>query len=213
MEQGTSIVIPWRQNNCEWRKKSFDCVLDHMKKYNPIVSDDLSDPFSRSGSRNLGASLCNNDIIMFLDADTLIPHDQIDEAIQLAKEGYIVHPFSMYHSLSLEGTKNVYKGNRPSVRYSDWHINWATGGAVAMSRDIFFDYGQYDTDFVDWGFEDSAMLFVRKLAGIEVKRTLGNCYHLWHPRPTDQEAMDRNQKLYEEKYLALQSDIINTEDI
>lgn len=197
----SNIVIPFRAGNDMWRQKSSQYVFRHMEKYDPVFADDGADPFSRSGSRNAGASKCPDDVIMFLDADTYIHHDQIDAAIELAREGYMVHPFTHYHFFNAFATKVIYRTNVIDYTRSEWNIDYATGGAIALPREMFFDYGGYDENFVDWGYEDAAFIVVRQRAGHEVKRIDGNCAHLWHPRPENWKAIQENEKRYTEKYL------------
>jgi predicted glycosyltransferase involved in capsule biosynthesis len=202
MEQTTSIVIPWRSAGDMWRDASFEYVSKHMEKYNPIIADDGAIPFSRSGSKNLGASLCTDDVVMFVDADTVIPHDQIDAAIELARQGYMVHPFTEYHAYSRYNTREVLEGRLDlSPKMSEWCIDWATGGAIAMPKDFFFSIGSYDEGFIDWGFEDAALLIVGKKAGVELKKIPGQCYHLWHPREPENDNILKNKDKYLREYM------------
>jgi len=199
---GTDIIIPWRSSGDWWRDQSFKYVSRHMEPLHPLYVDDGSEPFSRSGSKNLGAASVNASVIMFLDADTVIPHDQIRAALGLASQGYLVYPFSNYHSINSHKTKQIFKGElEPDERYSDWNINWATGGAMAIPKDLFYEIGAYDEGFIDWGMEDAAILVMARRAGIDVKRIEGNCYHLWHPRQDENQNILNNYKKYQTEYL------------
>ena len=196
-----SIVIPFRSSNDLWRQQSVRYISKHMSKYKPIFADSGDTPFSRSGSRNAGAAQCEDDVILFLDADTYIPHEQIDAAIDLARQGYMVHPFTHYPFFNGKETKAIYRTNVIDYSRSEWNIDYATGGAIALPREMFFDYGGYDEEFIDWGYEDAAFILVRQKAGHEVKRIDGNCAHLWHPRPENWKAIQENEKRYIEQYL------------
>lgn len=198
----TDIIIPWRPAGDWWRTESFKYVSRYMEPLRPLYVDDGSEPFSRSGSKNLGAETSSADVIMFLDADTVIPHEQIVEAFEIAKEGYFVYPFTYYHSISPRNTKLVFRGEiEPAPIYSDWNIGWATGGAMAMPRDLFYQMGAFDEGFIDWGMEDAALLVMARKAGIEVKKVEGNCYHLWHPRTPENENILNNYSKYQKEYL------------
>jgi predicted glycosyltransferase involved in capsule biosynthesis len=202
MEQKTNIVIPWRSSGDWWRDRSFEYVLEHMQKYNPIIADDGTKPFSRSGSKNLGAKQCTDDVVLFLDADTVVPHEQIDAAIELARQGYMVHPFSEYHSIPSNYSRQIFiNEQKPSPKISNWSIDWATGGAIAMPKDFFFSIGAYDEGYIDWGFEDISLIIVGKKAGVELKRIPGNCYHLWHPREEENENILKNKEKYLSEYM------------
>lgn len=203
MESNTNIVIPWRPSGDWWRTEAFRYVSKHMEPYLPIYADDGTQPFSRSGSKNLGAAQVVDSVVMFLDADTVIPHDQIDAAIDLAKEGNLVYPFTEYHSLSPESTKAIFRGDVafPTPLHSLWAIGWATGGAMAIPKDLFYEIGAYDEGFIDWGMEDAAILIMARKAGIDIKKIEGNCYHLWHPREEENENIKNNILKYQREYL------------
>lgn len=201
METLTNIVIPWRDSGCKWRRRSFEYVMRHMEKYNPIVSDDGATPFSRSGSKNLGASLCTDDVVMFVDADTVIPHDQIDEALQKAREGYLAYPYTYYHAMSSSTTEDIYQGFNPNGDISHWSVTWATGGGMAISKETFEKIGKYDENFIDWGMEDAAILVMARKAGIEEYKVEGNCYHLWHPRQEENDNIRANIQRYKKEYM------------
>jgi GT2 family glycosyltransferase len=203
MDSTTDIIIPWRNSGDWWRAEAFRYVSRYMQAWGPIYADDGSQPFSRSGSKNLGAQSTNAECIMFLDADTVIPHEQIKQAFDLAKEGYLVYPFTEYHSVSPKNTKSIFRGDiaYPTPLHSQWAIGWATGGAMAIPKDLFYEIGAYDEGFIDWGMEDAALLVMARKAGIEVKKIEGNCYHLWHPREEENENILNNVKKYRTEYL------------
>lgn len=201
MGQHTNIVIPWRDSGDAWRKRSCDHVARHMLFYPFIFADDGSEPFSRSGSKNLGAASCTDDVVMFLDSDTIIPHSQIDEAFELARQGYVVHPYTHYHAMNAQASMDIYDGKYPSGDDSEWNITWATGGATVIPMELFNEIGRFDEGYIDWGFEDISLLIAARNAGAEVKRVEGNCYHLWHPRAPENDQMRANAEKYRREYL------------
>jgi predicted glycosyltransferase involved in capsule biosynthesis len=179
---GTDIIIPWRSSGDWWRDASFKYVSRHMQPLHPLYVDDGSTPFSRSGSKNLGAQTTSADYIMFLDADTVIPHDQIQQAFELAKQGYLAYPFTNYHSIGSHKTRLILNHELSlDPQHSDWNITWATGGAMAIPKALFYE--------------------MARKAGIEVKNVEGNCYHLWHPRQEENENILNNYKKYQTEYL------------
>ena len=202
MARTTDIIIPWRPSGDWWRQSSFNYVSRFMEPLHPLYVDDGAQPFSRSGSKNLGARSSTADVIMFLDADTVIPHHQIMEAFEVAKQGCFVYPFNSYHSIGSHKTKLIFRGElEPAPEHSEWAIGWATGGAMAIPKDLFYEIGSFDEGFIDWGMEDAAILIMAQRAGIEVKRVEGNCYHLWHPREPENENILNNVKKYRTEYL------------
>jgi cellulose synthase/poly-beta-1,6-N-acetylglucosamine synthase-like glycosyltransferase len=198
----TSIVMPWRDSGDIYRRHSYEYVSKKMSEFFVVPCDSGHDPFSRSASKNLGASLVADDILVFLDADTMIPPQQIHDAVDLAREGHMVHPYTEYHGMAQRQSHYIVHGQaNPTADTSDWNISWATGGSIVMYREMFFDLGGYDEAYTDWGFEDISLIILGKNRGIELKRIEGNAYHLWHPRAPESEAILAGAERYRREYL------------
>lgn len=196
------IIVPWRPAGCEHRQAAFDYIRQHMRGYTLLIADDNSEPFSRAGSKNLGASMSAQDVLFFLDADMLVPHEQIDAAIELARTAGLVVAFDRYIYINKEITKLVLTDNIELFNVpAQYTASFPVGGAVAVRRDLF---PGYDTDFIGWGMEDVALVEALHWQGIELQRIAGPAVHLWHPGHMRDDNVINNERIYRQKYLGEQ---------
>src|SRR5512139_2601403 len=102
-----AIVIPWRDKGDAARADNFDIVYSYLRDLalGPVIvaGDGRSGmaPFNRSAAYNHGASSLDADVYVFIEADLLVPADQLFAAVRQASElpGLVV-PFSEYRYLS-----------------------------------------------------------------------------------------------------------------
>lgn len=197
-----SFIIPFRSEEPE-RIESFNLVHATLVADFPddeiVVADwplDDSDPWERSKARNRGALYADGDVLVFVDADSYVPANQLRRGIENC--GYRTHaawgfPFDKYYSLSEKGTKEFYSGlvGCPEYDYTfpgpdPFDRPDAVGGCVIVSRWAFETVHGYDERFVGWGFEDRCFaIALETLCGVGI-RTQGPLWHLWHPEPEEQ---------------------------
>jgi len=110
--------------------------------------------------------------------------------------------FTDFYSFDKEVTNKIYKDNIINFISSNKSKNFAVGGAICMTKDIFFDYGGYDINFIGWGYEDSDLLATRESKGIKLKRVDGFGGHLWHSREEKKQIslILNNQKYFIRKH-------------
>jgi hypothetical protein len=140
----------------------------------------------RSAARNvlldedLGA-----DVFYFADGDSLVPHEQLEAAVELAHERPgLVFAYDSYRRLSREHTELVTVENAelafelpPTIVFP----NSGSTGAVALTPAFFRQVGGYDEAYVH-GFEDLDFAYRCSLEA-PVRRVPGPLMHMWHPRP------------------------------
>lgn len=192
-----SFIIPFRSNEPE-RIESFNLVYATLVTDFPddevIVADSSSytdGPFNRSQARNWGAEDAEGDVLVFVDADSYVPKDQLVRAVAACPAWCF--PYDQYFALSEKGTKEFYSGLVASPEYdyvfpgSDPLDRPASeGGCVVVSRQAFAEVHGYDERFIGWGFEDRCFkIALETLCGPEL-RIPGPLWHLWHPEPEEQ---------------------------
>jgi GT2 family glycosyltransferase len=140
--------------------------------FSPVVVS-TPPPWSPGKARNRGAWLALGEVLVFNDADTIVPHEQIREAARLAAEQPgLVYGYSLYLSLA-EGAEPV------SGKVEREIVNSPSMGCAAISRECFERLGGFDESYQGWGYEDVDFA-VRAAELWPLRRVEGPAYHLWH---------------------------------
>lgn len=184
-----SLIVPWRAGDprreeiWDWCKR-FWAV--HYPELELIEVDDGQEPFSRGGSRNLGAEMAKGDILVFADADTLVGH--VHGAIELAEKGWwcFAYPAGMYCALTEEATDKLLTTDpgehlmEPVQEQCRQRIT-SYGGVLVVPREAFDAAGGYDPRFVGYGFEDNAIMFALDTMWKPHERATGWATAFEHP--------------------------------
>jgi hypothetical protein len=140
--------------------------------------------WSRASSRNAAAACLAGDVLVFADADTVVPVEQLEEAVEKARlaDDFVLAYTTLYRTLR----------NHPPLaqllrRPSGYRTRDVSNGVVAVSRGLWEEVGGFDERFEAWGGEDRAFLFAcLALRGRdEPLRVAGHAVHLWHPHDRD----------------------------
>lgn len=187
-----SIVVPWREEGT--RLPLFKWVTDRLTLQFPdaelLICDSGDQQFSRSRSRNLGASQSTRDFILFVDADTFTEKEFIEEGVRLLQHGAPwVLPYGdvEYFNLNEEFTEEVLQLScdtsiaKPSKGQYDFRLmSWA--GLVMVTKEMT-ERLKYDEGFNGWGHEDVAYrLKLDHERGPHQRVGLGYAMHLFHQR-------------------------------
>lgn len=183
------IVLPWRDAGCLLRRRHFEALSKYYSDNGfKVVIGDNDGEFSRSAARNAGVDSIKSNIAIVIDADNLIPPDQIRTAIKFveANTKYMVKPFARFGYLTEESTQEVYSAGFDNVgsldvQYINPTARGFNGGAYVLTKQNWYRVGGFDEAFVGWGAEDDAfhIMCKRRLRG--VRYTHGMDYHLYHP--------------------------------
>ena len=162
-----TVIIPYRDRRKDWRRQanldSAVCWWREQGCIEPIIVDDGrrgSAQFNRSAAMNRGAALADTDIIVFSEADLLVPFDQILEGVKLAAEkpGLVV-PFSRFMAMTEVDTNLV---RERTLHPADAEADQVRGdcqsiGAVnIVSRESIAAIGQFDEQFDGHAYDDDA---------------------------------------------------------
>lgn len=133
--------------------------------------------WSRASSRNAAAACLTGDVLVFADADTVVPVTQLERAVELAREtdGFVL-AYTTLHRLLRDQPLTF---QRPQGYRTDDVSN----GVVAVSRHLWEEVGGFDERFIDWGGEDRAFLYACLTLRDQEQpvRVPGPGVHLWHP--------------------------------
>lgn len=180
------------------RVANADRVLDHLRMagFRTLIASPQNGA-SMAHARNLGAEISEHEerpasVLVFNDADSIVPPRQILEAVHLAATAPgLVYAYDLYLRLDERGRIDQELFNPPSM------------GCVAISRDCFTEAGGFDQRFVGWGYED--VEFAQRCGRLwPLRRVPGVLEHLWHgdrraddsPVDADPELVVRNLELW-----------------
>ena len=179
-----SCIIPWRHNRERFRQfKRVQTIANDLAD-EVILADDGLSPFSRGAAINAGVRQAKGSILWILDADLIVPTEQLDEAILMARNyGSVVLPYDIYHYHSRISTRLYLKGH---MTQADWFAEkpmWtmdSIGGTAVMVRDTWEIVGGFDERMRGWGHEDN-QFWCAAMTYAAVDRVPGVLHHLWHP--------------------------------
>lgn len=183
-----AVVIPWRDKGDPDRQAAYAYTHAYYRRLgvDTIVTDDgaTTGPFNRHRAYNRGLARTDADVILWNEADTLIPSEQITAAATLAlAEPGIVIPYTERHELNATQSRVVYQGADPfglrgAVVYPDGCSIGQAG--VTSRRTLDLIGGMWDEGFAGWGYDDNAaFLTFARLAG-PPRWVQGKGVHLWH---------------------------------
>lgn len=189
-----------------YRKKAYQKIKEYYSKLSfPIFSGNTSINYSnRAKSRNQAVKMidCDYNMILFFDADIIVPFDQVQAAIDLAYQtNEMVLMFDFLYLLTEKVTNDFYKDDVIQNKYGIHRKN-PSSGAFVVPRNIWERVGGQDERFKKWGGEDRAFYFA--CAAVHNKRVIqripGKAWHLFH-RANKHTLHDLRNNLLLQKYL------------
>lgn len=169
---GIETVVPFYGD--DWlRRRNLARVKAHLEAGNEqavafplwIVGGEARSPGT---ARNLAVELCVSPVVVFNDADSICPFDQIVEAVRLAAEAPgLVFAYTLYVRRDEQGREQEPQFQSPSM------------ACAAISLESFEQVGGFDPEYVGWGYED--LDFALRCNRLWPNRRVdGPVYHLWH---------------------------------
>lgn len=188
-----SIILPYRSSGDQYREKIFQWMLRRYEILFPdsqlIVCDSGDINFSRSKSRNLGATKAECEYLLIADADTMPFHRFVKDGIDKLNSGstwFFLYGENEYYNADQESS-NVILSRSPSEDVHPSEITWehkitAWAGQILIRTSDFFKVGCYDERFVGWGYEDNAFQVAADcIIGNHERIEDGWTIHIWHP--------------------------------
>ncbi|MEO8487805.1 MAG: galactosyltransferase-related protein [Betaproteobacteria bacterium] len=150
-------------------------------------------PFNKAWGLNVGARHAAGGVLLFGDADVIVPGGLTAAATHGAQSMQVVKPYRQLIDLTPEETRLVREGGGEGPLSLDVSARRdrdaigerlaLCGGWFAMRHDAFVAIGGFDERFVGWGGEDDAMTMKVELARLSTcELDPGPALHLWHPR-------------------------------
>lgn len=186
-----TLVIPFRDRGRDpLRQQNLDAVLRwwHGSPWPVIVVDDGrsgDEQFNRSAAYNRGmdaAASLGADVVIYTEADMLIPWVQIHEAVNAAEQPGLVVPFSEYRYLSAADSPTVRETLAPHDVSPESVMGNATSmGAVnVVSMSTLTAVGGWDEAFEGNWYDDNAMERAFDICAGPRRHVHGPAWHLYH---------------------------------
>lgn len=185
-----AIVIPFRDRGIDpLRSANVRRVIEHWDGCDvPLwLGDDgrVGDAqFNRSQAYNRGAWCVDADVVVFAEADMLVPYRQIRRAVAMAAAAPgLVVPFSQYRYLTSEDSglvraHDIEPGDCNPESIMD---NGESIGAInVVSRETLDAIGQWDEVFEGAWYDDVAMKIAFEVCAGPTRWVDGPAWHLWH---------------------------------
>ncbi len=169
-----------------------------------IVGEDHGTFFNKSLATNRASDLAGDwEVALILDSDTIVPPEQVEEGIRLARETKaLVFPFTERWELSPEGTELLMNNESSDWQKDAGKYRWqSSGGCVIVHRELWDLVRGYDPGFVGWGYEDGGFLIsCTLLSGKDPIRVPGKHWHLEHTPAEEKSPTHPVYKANEKRY-------------
>lgn len=165
-------IIPFYKNVCYYFVEDENKIFHRTKYINDLLR------------------MTEADIVAVWDADVILPHSQINEAIVCMdkQKATIVYPYNgTIYMLSPQQSARFRK-QQDLLRFHDKTLESlmgriACGGIYLVNRKRYLSLGGDNVKFVGWGPEDAERLHRTQIAGEKVQWiSSGPLYHLYHAR-------------------------------
>lgn len=212
-----ALIIGYRDRGTDpSRQANLDSAVQWWRDHGiePIVVDDGrvgSESWNRSAAYNRGAELAEADVLVYSEADMLLPVEQVREGVRLASEHVgLVVPFSAFMAMDEDDTERVRRREiHPSrARAQQVRGDCKSIGAVnIVSRESLALIGRFDELFDGHGYDDDATELAFRICCGPTRFISGPAWHQWHvpgafyatPESTEQDraATARNKARYQ----------------
>lgn len=190
------IVVPWRDNGNPLRLRALLAVRDHLTlgPWRVVHYVDPGEPWSAARARNQGAAVVRAPVVVFCDADTIVPREQLRAAAAAAHEKPgLVYAYDLYLRLA--------EGETPGGRIERELYQPVSVGGCAISLEAFAEIGGFDEHYLGTHFEDSD--FADRCGGRWLIRRIGGpAWHLWHgTRRADDSPDDADERTVRDNFV------------
>jgi hypothetical protein len=140
--------------------------------------------FNRSQAYNRGAWFVDADVVVFAEADMLVPYSQIRQAVAMAAAAPgLVVPFIQYRYLTPEDSGLVRAHDiEPGdcIPESTMDNGESIGAINVVSRETLDAIGLWDEVFEGAWYDDVAMKIAFEVCAGPTRWVDGPAWHLWH---------------------------------
>jgi len=186
-------VILIYKKDFEEREKNYIAVIDHLINYHNIPEDNILKYEWKEEDGEFHRTKHINDMIkksdkrynIIWDVDIFITKRQLMMALNMLNNGYeLVYPYDgRFYDISSPDIFYNKVCNSEEFEYRKLSPgDNSKGGIYIIDKDIYI--GE-DEGCMGWGYEDDIRYELSKKLGHKIARSEGICFHLYHPRPVE----------------------------
>lgn len=207
-----SIIVPFDDDGAE-RSKHWAWVRERLEALHPdmeiIVARCPAARWTKGLAIEAGALQALGDVLVVMDADVIIPRDDLEEAVRLAHSVPWVVTHGTVWRLAPAPTAALVAREPGSVETYDprgdkldrpSYTGVAGGGLVVLHRDAYDAVGPPDRRFVGWGGEDTSWRRALNTLVGPAHRGAAMMTHLWHPPQPDHHDPSPEAKTLAKRY-------------
>ena len=181
------ICIPWRDPGDNRRRDAYKWCVNWWASHGFRTVTGLGQSRAEMCNHAARQALdCGAGVLVFADADTWGPVQQVLLAAEEARDNRLIHAFDVYSRLDAGTTTQGLRTSPARTRAERFarlgkrtkdHVS----GLSAVSAELWSRVGGFDERFDKWGFEDQAFHLACEVLGDEPPaRALGTAFHWAH---------------------------------
>jgi len=175
-------------HTCRYENGILPKLLDKRVEY--IFIEDKDPVFYKTKYQNQLTRLSSTSLIGTLDADIIIPQQQIVEAVNKLREGYdVTYPYDGHVYDTTNTIRELFllkKDSKVLIRNQNKMLlmygTQIKGGAMFMNKEVYIKGGMENEEFYGWGDEDYERYERWKNLNYKIFCCQGCLFHLTHPR-------------------------------
>lgn len=197
-QQGRRVPIQFgasREDIFSWVKARWEALYPSFE----LVTAGSGDrAINRSAARNEAFRRCSGDVVIVADADIVFHHVNVRIALEHIENGkrWVVG-FDRYEQLDGPTTREVLAlppdSLVPRPARPRWSTDQGNAGLLVLTRDAFEEVNGYNTSFVRWGWEDTAIANALHTVVHPKIHVPGYVLHLRHPTDHNRRQSKANQ--------------------
>lgn len=167
--------------------------LNELNRAWTLASLPPSKYFRAGFARNVGALNAQGEVLVFIDSDILLPADFFQDLDQQLQEGEVIQAkrWQIWRNKrpqmgqSFKGALeepnlfwNEFQNSPVPWMQSEQPWRWASTFCLAVERSKFFELGGFRLWYSTYGFEDTDFGLRAHRAGLRLKRSNANVFHL-----------------------------------
>jgi GT2 family glycosyltransferase len=138
--------------------------------------------FNKSRAWNAGVAICEHEMLVLHDADTLVPRSYFKSVATELSEVESCHLCKNIYYINTADTNIINTSGSVNQPRYDYMVDYFEGGTIACSREVYWKIGGFVEEYVGYGVEDNDFYARLSKTTIWHENRYYNLLHLHHDR-------------------------------